>query len=130
MTIERETMSAAEYAEFLAYGSEDGCTESPIPGEFIKDEDGKVWFVSGGSQCVGCAFCMWHSDMDAVYAVGSSTIANVGIGCDILQAAVDLLKRINLFDCEHDKVERDWLVTLSEAAIAAKPSESLQMVYE
>ena len=130
MTIDRETMSTDEYASFLAFGSEDGRTESPIPGDFIKDEDDKVWFVSGGSQCVGCEFCNWHSGMDAIYAVGSSTIANVGIDCKTLEEAADLLARISKFDCEHDRVERDWLVELSRAAIAATPSESVQSVYE
>lgn len=128
--VDREEMSVEDYASFLAFGSEDGCTESPIPGEFIHDFDGRIWFVSGGSLCVGCAFCDWHNGMDAVYAVGSSTIANAGIDCDTLQDAVDLLKRIDQFDSPYDRVERDWLVELAEAALAASPSNDVQYVYE
>jgi len=120
-------MTIDEYACYLAYGTD--TEESPIPGEFIRD-DGRVWFVSGGSQCVGCAFCNWHSGMDAVYAVGSSTIANVGIDCETLDEALDILERIDVFDSEYDRVERDWLVELGRAAINAQPSESVQYVHE
>lgn len=126
--MEREEMTVENYAVFLAYGSEDGTEESPIPGEFIHDYEGLVWFVSGGGQCVGSAFCMWHSGMDAVYAVGSSTIANVGIDCDTLLKAVNLLESIEEFDSAYDRVERDWLVELSRAAIQAMPSDEVQYV--
>jgi len=125
--MKREDMSIDEYASYLELGGDTG--ESPIPGEFIRDDD-KVWFVSGGSQCVGSAFCNWHNGMDAVYAVGSSTIANVGIDCETLEEALNILERIDVFDSPYDKVERDWLVELGRAAIAAKPSESVQYVYE
>lgn len=130
MNVERETLTVEEYAEFLAYGNEEGTYESPIPGDFIHDYEGKIWFSSGGSQCVGSAFCQWHSDMDAVYAVGSSTVANVGVNLSTLQDAVDLLKQIDVFDSEHDRVERDWLVELSEAALRSSPSDDLQSVHE
>ena len=126
----REEMTIDEYESFLAFGASDGSDESPIPGEFIHDFEGLVWFVSGGSQCVGSAFCQWHSGMDAVYAVGSSTIANVGIDCDTLGDAVELLKAVTIFDSEYDRVERDWLVELAEAAIAATPSDDVQYVYD
>jgi len=126
--MQREDMSIDEYASYLAFGGDTG--ESPIPGEFIHDDDGTIWFVSGGSQCVGSAFCNWHNGMDAVYAVGSSTIANVGIDCETLEEALDILERIDVFDSEYDKVERDWLVELGRAALAAAPSESVQYVYE
>ena len=123
----RESMTVDEYYELLAFGDESG--ESPIPGEFVHDKEGKIWFVSGGSECVGCAFCNWHSGMDAVYAVGSSTIANVGIDCDTLQDAVDLLKSINLFDSDYDRIERDWLVELSQVALSSAPSNDIQLVH-
>lgn len=129
---QEEFATPDEYASFLRFGNEEGTRESPIPGEFIKDEDGTIWFVSGGSQCVGCAFCHWHSGMDAVYAVGSSTIANVGIDVEILEEAVSLLEAIDpsKLDSPYDDVERLWLIELSKAAIDAQPSESMQSVYE
>lgn len=123
--IYREEMTPDEYYEYLAYGDPE-TGESPIPGEFTHDFEGRVWFVSGGNECVGSAFCQWHSGMDAIYAVGSSTIANVGIDCDTLQEAVDLLESISYFDSDYDRVERDWLVELSKAAIKAMPSDDVQ----
>jgi translation elongation factor EF-4 len=125
--MEREDMTIDEYAGYLAFGDENG--ESPIPGEFIHDTDGVVWFMSGGSQCVGSAFCEWHSGVDAVYAVGSSTIANVGINCDTLRDAIGILEQIDMFDSDYDRVERDWLVELGRAALNAQPSESVQSVH-
>jgi len=127
-----EFITAEDYAEFLRFGNEEGTRSSNIPGEFIKDEDGTIWFVSGGSQCVGSAFCHWHSGMDAVYAVGSSTIANVGIPSHILRDAVDLLEAIDptKLDSPYDDVERLWLIELGKAALDAEPSEEMQQVYE
>lgn len=121
-----ERMSLEEYAEFLRFDS-----ESTIPGEFIKDKDGTIWFSSGGSECVGCAFCNWHSGMDAVYAVGSSTIANVGIDSETLQQAVDILCSLdgNEEIPDQDHIERKWLIELSLAALDADPSEEMQTVY-
>lgn len=120
----------SDYGNWLRFGDDRG--ESPIPGDFIHDLDGRVWFVSGGSQCVGCAFCNWHSGMDAVYAVGSSTIANVGIDCETLQTAVELLEAIDpdRLDSPYANEERLWLIELGRAALAATPSDDLQTVYE
>ena len=67
--------------------------------------------------------------MDAVYAVGSSTIANVGIDADTLEMAVCLLENAKP-DNAWDAAERDWLVELSRAALAAEPSDSVRSVYE
>lgn len=121
--------SPDEYGDYLRFGGADGW--SPIPGEFIKDYE-RIWFVSGGSQCVGSAFCKWHNGMDPIYSVGSCTIANIGVTPEKLEEAVMILEAMdgfNLID-KYDHEERKWLIELSRAALSASPSDDVQFVYE
>ena len=124
----REQLSPEEYASYLAFGDED-TGEAPVPPEFIKDDDDQVWFVSGGNKCVGCEFCNWHNGMDAVYAVGSSTVANVGVPVEVLKDAITLLEACDP-DNEYDRAERDHLIVLSKAAVLAEPSKEVQYAYD
>ena len=127
--------TVGEYEDRLLYGEPDTGMDIGICREFVRDKD-RVWFASGGDECFGQELCQWHSGMDAIYAAGSSTIANVGVPLDVLEEAIQLMDR-NAKEAQagqpgvalpypYEAAHARCLSLVMKAALDAQPSEEIQ----
>lgn len=112
------------YARLISDESRGG--EAWIPQDFVRTETG-AWFASPQ---FGEWMCHWHNNMDKVYAVGSSVIANHEVPLEVLADAITLMER-NYLDKVHrdelfDAVEAQVLIQVMTAALSAKPSTEPQ----
>lgn len=100
--------------------------EAWIPQDFIRTETGAYFACPD----FGSWMCNWHIDMDPVYAVGSSVIADKEVPLDVLESAIGIMEKRavdkTLRGEHYAAAEAQVLIGVLKAALNASPSEHAQ----